>query len=178
MNSQQLIWMLTIILTVIASAVDVRKKKIPNWLSVPGIVLGIGANTVAGGWPGCKASLLGAGLALGLLLPLVLLRALGAGDWKLMGAVGAFLGWQMMLVVLLFSILMAGLLAMFVMMGTGKVVATFKNIWVLLKGFVTFGLRPNREISLDNPALMKVPFGVAVAAATVTCYLIVQYRVF
>ena len=37
-NFQQLIWILTIILTVIASAVDVRKKKIPNWLSVPGIV--------------------------------------------------------------------------------------------------------------------------------------------
>lgn len=178
MNSQQLIWMLTIILTVIASAVDVRKKKIPNWLSVPGIVLGIGVNTVAGGWPGCKASLLGAGLALGLLLPLVLLRALGAGDWKLMGAVGAFLGWQMMLVVLLFSIFIAGFLAMLVMMGTGRVVATFKNIWMLIKGFATFGLRPNREISLDNPALMKLPFGVAVAAATLTCYLIVQYRVF
>jgi hypothetical protein len=49
---------------------------------------------------------------------------------------------------------------------------------VLIKGFATFGLRPNREISLDNPALMKLPFGVAVAAATLTCYLIVQYRVF
>jgi prepilin peptidase CpaA len=178
MNSQQLIWMLTIILTVIASVVDVRKKKIPNWLSVPGIGLGIAVNTVVGGWPGCKASLLGTGLALGLLLPLVLLRALGAGDWKLMGAVGAFLGWQMMLVVLLFSIFIAGFLAMLVMMGTGKVVATFKNIWVLLKGFATFGLRPKREVSLDNPALMKLPFGVAVAASTVTCYLIVQYRVF
>src|SRR5579862_2477455 len=165
MNFQQLIWILTIILTVIASAVDVRKKKIPNWLSVPGIAVGIGVNTVAWGWHGCKGSLLGAGLALAVLLPLVLLRALGAGDWKLMGA---FLGWQMMLVVLLFSIFIAGFLAMLVMMGTGRVITTFKNIWVLIKGFATFGLRPNREISLDNPALMKLPFGVAVAAATVT----------
>jgi prepilin peptidase CpaA len=178
MNAQQLIWMLTILLTVIASAVDVRKKKIPNWLSVPGIVVGIGANTIVGGWPGCRESLLGAGLALAVLLPLVLLRALGAGDWKLMGAVGAFLGWRMMLVVLLFSIFIAGFLAMMATMRMGRVVATFKNIWVLVRGFATFGLRPNREISLDNPALIKLPFGVAVAAATVMCYLIVQFRVF
>jgi prepilin peptidase CpaA len=178
MNFQQLIWLLTISLTVFASTVDVRKRKIPNWLSVSGIVLGIGVNTAVGGWPGCETSLLGTGLALGLLLPLVVLRALGAGDWKLMGAVGAFLGWRMMLVVLLFSIFIAGFLAMMATMRTGRVVATFKNIWTLLRGFATFGLRPNREISLDNPALMKLPFAVAVAAATVTCYLIVQYRVF
>jgi prepilin peptidase CpaA len=178
MNAQHLIWTLTILLTIVASAIDIRKRKIPNWLSVTGIVVGIGVNTVVGGWPGCEGSLLGAGLALGLLLPLVMLRALGAGDWKLMGAVGAFLGWRMMLVVLLFSIFIAGFLAMLVTMQAGKLVATFKNIWALIRGFMTFGLRPNREISLDNPALIKLPFGVAVAAATIACFLIVQYHVY
>jgi prepilin peptidase CpaA len=177
MNSQQLIWTLTLLLTAIAAVVDLRSRKIPNWLTVSGIGLGIGANTIIGGWPGCKASLLGAGLGLGLLLPLVLLRALGAGDWKLMGAVGALMGWRMMLVVLLFSIMAAGLMAVVSTMRTKRVVSTLKNMWVLVRGFVTFGLRPNREISLDNPALIKLPFGVAVAAATMTCYLIVRFHV-
>ena len=107
--------------------------------------------TVLSGWPGAKASLEGAGLALVLLLPLVLMRALGAGDWKLMGAVGAFLGPVMFLFVLLGSILVSGLMAMVEMMRTRRVKETFHNLYVLVQGFLSFGLRPNPEISLDNP---------------------------
>src|SRR6201984_3626587 len=138
MNPQHLIWMLTILLTVIASAVDVRKKKIPNWLSVPGIVVGIGVNTVVGGWPGCETSLLGAGLALAILLPLVLLRALGAGDWKLMGAVGAFLGPVLILIILLGSVFVAGIMALVEAIRTGRLKETLVNMAVLVQGFVVF----------------------------------------
>ena len=49
-------------------------------------------NTVFGGWSGLKTSLLGAGLGLLVLLPFVIVRALGAGDWKLAGALGAIVG--------------------------------------------------------------------------------------
>src|SRR5246500_4557164 len=108
MNSRDLIWGLVLCLTLCAAVVDWRTRRIPNWLTVPGLMLGIVAHTLISRWPGARLSIEGAGLALGLLLPFVLLRALGAGDWKLMGAVGAFLGWQMMLVVLLFSIFIAG----------------------------------------------------------------------
>ena len=86
------------------------------------------------------------------------------------------MGWRMMLVVLLFSILAAGLMAVVSTMRTKRMVSTLKNMWVLVRGFVTFGLRPNPQISLDNPALIKLPFGVAVAAATMTCYLIVRFH--
>ena len=43
-------------------------------------------------------------------------------------------------------------------------------MWVLVQGFLTFGLRAHPEISLDNPGLLKLPFGVAVAIATVICF--------
>src|SRR5438094_5629721 len=49
------------------------------------------SNTIVWRLPGTRAGLQGAGLALALLLPFVVLRGLGAGDWKLMGALGAFL---------------------------------------------------------------------------------------
>src|SRR3984893_1129650 len=143
MVARELIWASVLLLTFAAAVLDWRSRKIPNWLTVSGILAGIILRTTLGGWPGAKSSLLGAGLALGLLLPLVLLRALGAGDWKLMGAVGAFLGWRMMLVILLFSLFAAGLMALIATMRTKRVVATLKNMWVLVQGFVTFGLRPN-----------------------------------
>src|ERR1700720_978822 len=120
MPAAQIIWILTLALTISAALLDWRSRRIPNWLTVPGFLSGVTLHAVLNGWHGLLFALGGSGLALILLLPLVGLRALGAGDWKLMGAVGAFLGWQMMLVVLLFSIFMAGFLAMLVMMGTGK----------------------------------------------------------
>jgi hypothetical protein len=92
MNAAQTIWICTIAVTLLAAWIDWRTRRIPNWLTVPALVLGIAVNAFAAGWHGAKASLEGAGLALILLLPFVLKRELGAGDWKLMGAVGAFPG--------------------------------------------------------------------------------------
>ena len=171
MNSRDLIWGLALCLTFFAAVVDWRSRRIPNWLTVPGLFIGIVTHTVISGWPGTKMSLEGAGLALGLLLPIVLLRALGAGDWKLMGAVGAFLGPVLLLFVLLGSIFVAGLMAMVQAIKTRRVKETLVNMAVLVQGFVAFGLRPHPEISIDNPRSLKLPFGVAVAAATIVCFI-------
>ena len=170
MNAQQTIWASAIGLTVIAGLVDFRTRKIPNWLTLPALLSGILLRSLLGGWPGTKASLEGAALALGLVLPLVFLRALGAGDWKLMGAVGAFLGPVLFLFVLFGSIMVSGLMAAVEIARTKRVKETFRNMLVLVRGFISFGLRKNPEISLDNPKLMKLPFGVAVAVSTVACF--------
>ncbi len=170
MITQETIWMFALGVTLLAGWVDFRTSKIPNWLTVPALILGVGVHILVAGWPGAKTSLEGAGLALVLLLPLVLLRGLGAGDWKLMGAVGAFLGPLMFLFVLVGSILVSGLMAMVAIMRTHRVVETIRNMWVLVRGFFSFGLRANPKISLDNPTLLKVPFGVAVAVSTLICF--------
>jgi prepilin peptidase CpaA len=170
MKAQQTIWVLTIGLTVLAGCVDFRTHRIPNWLTVPALCAGVSLRAVLGGWPGALTALEGAGLALILLLPLVLMRALGAGDWKLMGAVGAFLGPVLFLFVLVGSIFVSGLMAIVEMMRTRRVKETFQNLFVLVRGFISFGLRTNPEISLDNPRLLKLPFGVAVAISTVACF--------
>jgi prepilin peptidase CpaA len=177
MKVQYLIWALTIGVTLLAAIVDFRTHRIPNWLTVPAFLLGLGLRTAISGWAGAKASLEGAGLALILLLPLVLMRALGAGDWKLMGAVGAFLGPILFLFVLLGSVLVSGIMAMVEMMRTRRVKETLHNLVVLVQGFFSFGLRANPEISLDNPALLKLPFGVAVAISTLACFCAARWGV-
>ena len=169
MNAGLTLWSFTLALTLVAAWTDLCDRKIPNWLTIPGIFAGIALNSYFKGWHGLKTSLEGAGLALLVILPLVLLRALGAGDWKLMGAVGAFLGPSLFPFVLVASVFVAGLMAIVQMVRTRRVIETLSNLAVLVQGFFSFGLRVNPQISLDNPVLMKLPFGVAVAAGTLIC---------
>ena len=170
MDATEDIWVFVMTLTLVAGLVDFRTRKIPNLITIPGMVAGITLRTAISGWTGTKVAVEGLVLALALLLPLVLARALGAGDWKLMGAVGAFVGPIIFLFVLLGSIVVSGLMALVEMVRAKRVRETFENMLVLLRGFISFGLRRNSEISLDNPKLLKVPFGVAVAVSTVACF--------
>ena len=166
-------WILAMVLAISAGWWDWRSRRIPNWLTVPALAVGLAGHSIAGGWNGAKAALAGAALPLALLLPVVLLRGLGAGDWKLMGALGALLGWAQILLVLLASIFLAGLFAVIQLVRQKRVAKTLANLWELVRGFFVFGLYPHPEITLDNPASSSVPFGVAAAAATLLCYAII-----
>lgn len=169
-TAQLLVWIPTLVLTVVAGFVDWRSRRIPNWLTVPGFFAGITVHFALGGWRGAQLAVEGAGLALVLLLAPVLMRLLGAGDWKLMGAVGAFTGPAMFLFVLLASVLISGVIAVIYMAQLHRVKETLSNLWVLIRGFVVFGLKPNPRVSLDNPRSLRLPYGVAVAAGTVLCF--------
>ncbi len=157
---------LAVALALIAGYTDWRSRRIPNWLTVPGFLIGVFVNTLAGGWAGLKASLLGAGLGLLLLLPFVLLRSLGAGDWKLAGALGAFVGVKDMPDLLIGSVFVAGIMALVLVIYKRRFKQTLKNIGSLLSSMVTFHM-PGSEVSLDNPQSLKVPYGVALALTMV-----------
>jgi prepilin peptidase CpaA len=107
----------------------------------------------------------------------VLKRGLGAGDWKLMAAIGAFLGPLLFLLALLASVLVCGLMAIVHLIRNGQVMTTLRNMVVLVRGVFSFGFRSHPEISLDNPKLLKLPFGVAAAIATVICYCATRWGV-
>lgn len=158
--------LLPTLLAIVAGWTDWRSRRIPNWLTIPGLFLGIAANSWLRGWSGAKQSLLGAGLGLALLLPFVLIRSLGAGDWKFVGALGAFLGPQNLLTVLLLGILVNGLMALIMVIQKKRVRETARNLGRMLAAFLTIHL-PGPDLTLDNPDLVKVPFGVAVAIAVI-----------
>ena len=150
----------------VAGWTDWRGRRIPNWLTVPALLLGIAVNCVATGWAGAKESLLGAALGLGLLLPFVLIRSLGAGDWKLAGALGAFLGPSRLITVLLGTILVAGLMAVVLIIWKKRMSQTLRNLAHIVAALFTLRL-PGPEVSLDNPESSKIPFGVAMAVTVV-----------
>jgi len=167
---------LAVLLALLAGWTDWRSRRIPNWLTVPGFFIGLTVNTVAGGWLGLKMALLGAGLGLLVLLPFVLVRSLGAGDWKLAGALGAFVGPGALLNLLMVSIFIAGVMALGLVIYKRRLGQTFRNIGRLLASMATFRM-PDHEVSLDNPQSLKVPYGVALALTTVL-YGIVNWKLF
>ena len=155
-----------VVLSMVAAFTDLRWRRIPNWITVPGFFLGLGLNVARAGWAGSKASLLGAGLGLFVLLPFVALRSLGAGDWKLAGCLGSFFGPSTMVDVLLLSVFMAGLMAVALIIHKRRVRETMRNLKHLVASLVTFHM-PGPEVSLDNPHSLKVPYGVALAFTVV-----------
>jgi prepilin peptidase CpaA len=153
-------WIPAALLAMCAGILDWRYRRIPNWLTMSGTAAGVAANTILYRWPGLKAALLGTLLGLGLLLPFVLVRSLGAGDWKLAGALGACLGPRQLFSVLVGTILVAGVMALAVVIWKGRLKQTLLNIAHLLAAL--FSLRmPGSEVSLDDPQSTKIPFGVA-----------------
>jgi prepilin peptidase CpaA len=156
---------LAVALALVAGWTDWRSRRIPNWLTVPGLLAGVLVNSLAGGWLGLKASLLGAGLGLLLLLPFVFLRSLGAGDWKLAGALGAVVGPAVLVNLLMGSVLVAGVMALGLVIYKRRFVETLRNIGKLLASMLTFHM-PGAEVSLNNPQSLKVPYGVALALTT------------
>lgn len=159
-------------LALIAGFTDLRSRRIPNWLTVSGLLVGVAVNVALNGLTGLKTSLLGVALGLVLLLPFVLLRALGAGDWKLAGALGAFVGPSLLVDLLLLSVFVAGVMALALIIYKGRVRQTAGNIGHILVSLVTFRL-PGHAVTLDNPDALKVPYGVALAA-TVLLYGVTQ----
>ncbi len=85
-------WLAVLAFTVIAATTDCRTRRIPNLLTGPAILAGLGWSVIVGGYAGLADSLAGAALAM---LPFVLLFVFaggGAGDAKLMAAIGAWVG--------------------------------------------------------------------------------------
>ena len=160
------VWCLAALLALIAGYTDWRWRRIPNWLTVPGLILGVVSNSLAWGWSGARNSLLGAALGLALLLPLVLVRSLGAGDWKLVGAIGAFVGWRSLLTVLAAAVIVNGLIVLGMIIQKRRIGRTLRNMFRLLASFLSLHL-PENDLTLDNPDAVKVPFGVSAAIAVV-----------
>lgn len=125
---------------------DLRRRRIANRLVLAGAAAGLFFNTVGPEGLGYASALPGAlgfwtalaGLAtgLGLMLPLYLLRAMGAGDVKLMAMVGAFLGPQATVGAVLATFIAGGLLILAVVLAQGTFARLLCNIrTMLLAGF-------------------------------------------
>jgi prepilin peptidase CpaA len=148
---------------------DVREQRIPNEITVGGLLAFLVGRSILGP----EAFLAGlTGGAAGLTLGIVLFAAgaVGAGDGKLLAAVGAALGLETFLLCLPLIGAFGGLLALVVATRSGTLVPTLLRFRALLFYVVTFG-RIGARRTLGMPGAVSVPYGVAVAAGAATAWL-------
>ena len=86
--------MMLVILLLAAVISDLSEHRIPNVITALGVVIGIGGHFYLSGLQGAGFALGGLALGMACLLPFYVLGGMGAGDVKMMGAIGAFVGPQ------------------------------------------------------------------------------------
>ena len=176
---------LLLLFALLAAAVwhDVRARRIPNAIVFPGMLAALVLHAVlpagAGlfdahmGGLGLLDALGGLGLGLALLLPMYALRLMGAGDVKLLAMVGAFVGMGQILTVGLVTLVMGGVLALAFAAWKRSLVRLVGNTYQMavyttlsaLSGTIAAPVAPHEQAS------GRLPYAVAIAAATVACVL-------
>lgn len=153
-----------VLLSFAAAAVDVARSKIPNLLTLPALILGLVLSIALSGWAGAQDSLLGVGVTFLSYIWIYALGWLGAGDVKLLMALGALGGWRYGLDVAVLSIGLGGLIALVILLVKRKLPGFVRRIYRFVLSRSIRGLEPE---SLQVDESEKFPFGVAIGIAAV-----------
>lgn len=156
------------VVLVTAAVIDLRTFRIPNWLTVGAMVLGLLINTVQPQQVGFLWALAGLAVGLLMLVPLYALGVMGAGDVKLMAAVGAFLGLPAIVFAVLSTLIVGGVAAVVFSLYrrafrrmTGNVVDIVQSM-----AFAAFaGIRPQGGMA-GGQSVGRLPYGLSIAVGT------------
>jgi prepilin peptidase CpaA len=133
-----------------ACATDLAWRRIPNLLTFGSAGAGMAWHLWSGGIGGAGLALAGWTAGLALLLPLYLLRSIGAGDVKLLAAFGAWLGPMGAVLAGLYGTVAAGVLALVLAAGAGYLGTAYRNLYALLMFWRVHGVRPMDQLTLDT----------------------------
>ena len=155
-----------IVVLIIAAISDIRFQKIPNWLTFPAMLAAVVINTSSMGLQGFLFSFGGILVGIAAMIIPYLMGGMGAGDAKLMGAVGGMLGPKGVFIAFLLTALIGGLYALGILAYCGGLGETVLRYWQMLKMFFLTG-----KVSYVPPpaqdAKPRLRYGVAIAMGTI-----------
>jgi prepilin peptidase CpaA len=151
-------------LVLTAAIWDLRLRRIPNALSLAGAVCGVALNSFLFGLSGLKESLEGLAIAFGVYFVLYLVRAMGAGDVKLMAAVGSFVGPGNWFFIFLITAVLGGVIALAVLAWRKRLRKTFDNVLFIVAEMMHFRApyMGREELSVKSQKAFTLPHGAVI----------------
>ena len=177
-GSRRLTWppsapSVAVVVIIMAAAVsDLRSRRVPNALTIGAAVLAIAFHGVVGGWSGLVLAVSGCLAGFVLFFPFFALGGLGAGDVKLLAAIGAWLGPMAAVWTGLIGAVAGGIMAVVVASTRGYAGTAFRNVGAMLRLWSIAGVQPVEGLTLTSKASVRLPYAVPIAAgALVTLWM-------
>jgi prepilin peptidase CpaA len=146
---------------------DVRRQRISNWITFPGLALALVATALEGGLPGALSALYGAAAALGLFFIPFALRWIGGGDVKAVMVLGALWSSDSIVGMSWWMIVVGGVLAVLLVALQPGGLADLTRRWCKS---AWYSLRLRRVMyfppSPDRAAAAGLPFAIAIGLGT------------
>ena len=147
---------------VVTSYAELKNNRIPNWITLPGLLVGLLAGYLPGGIT-LGQSVVGFGVGFGFLFVFYMFGGMGGGDVKLMGAVGALMGYPMILSVLMFTALIGGAMGVAVLIWNQR---ALRSVLTHLNPFRRAPIEPTAE-EAPKPS---IPYGLAIIAGCLVTF--------
>lgn len=159
------VFLLLTFVLLIAAIYDIRFRKIPNWLTFSTMGWATVYHVMTSGFEGFLFSIGGLCVGIATLIVFYLIGGMGAGDVKLMGAIGGVLGPKGVITAFLFTGLIGGIYALFLLFMQGCLKEALYRYWTVLKTFFLTG-----QIIYVPPSEKekrpRLQYGIAIALGT------------
>ncbi|WP_223069064.1 A24 family peptidase [Paenibacillus caui] len=148
---------------------DIRTMKIPNRITIAFAATGLAFQGATGGfeglWSGCK----GFAVGFGIMFVLYCFKAVGGGDVKLFGGIGAWTGTAFTLSSLLYSIIAAGVIGLAILLVRGETMSRAAGVLRSVYGAVL--LQSVQPLKAARHDMVRFPFMIAVIPGAILAYM-------
>jgi len=152
---------------IVGSVFDVKSRRIPNFVTFPAILLGLSMHLVQGGWSQFFSALAAGTICGVVFLVFYLAGGMGAGDVKLIFAVGCIAGLSHVAYLLVLTSISGGVMAVGLALVRGRLQQTLMNVALLTSHHTRQGLEPHPELNLSNAHTLRLPYALAIAGGSI-----------
>ncbi|MCM3783588.1 prepilin peptidase [Neobacillus mesonae] len=156
---------------------DIRSMRIPNILTLSSMISGFIVQAITGGVAGIGTAASGFAAGFGLMLVLHLLGAVGAGDVKIFGGIGAWMGPLFTLQAIFYSILIAGIIGLLIVLWKRELMSRLIGRILSSVTFMNSKLKSSGEavVTKDKEEAFRFPFMLAVLPGMIGVYLQIYF---